>query len=246
MSQFFRRTETYAQIFACPRYFADFVKGDLDPRDREYEEFPSLQILNKRVSEFVNDFSIRTPGFEFIVFQDAIEHICKICRVLRMPKGHMMLIGVGGSGKQTLSKISAFICHKKLFTISTNKNYKHFSFREDLKSLFKQTGGLKPEPTLFLLPDTSIIHESFLEDINNLLNNGEIPNLYNSEEIEEIEYQLKSANNRSENTFEEFLKRSKNNLNVLLCMSPANSFFRQRIRMFPSLINCCTLSWFTS
>ena len=38
----------------------------------------------------------------------------------------------------------------------------------------------------FLFLDTQIIHETFLEDINNMLNSGEVPNLWDPEEKEKM------------------------------------------------------------
>ena len=44
--------------------------------------------------------------------------------------------------------------------------------------------------------------------------------------------------------FNFFLERVKENLHVVLAMSPIGDAFRNRLRMFPSLINCCTIDWF--
>ena len=41
-----------------------------------------------------------------------------------------------------------------------------------------------------------------------------------------------------------FIERVKSNLHVVLAMSPIGDAFRNRLRMFPSLINCCTIDWF--
>ena len=41
-----------------------------------------------------------------------------------------------------------------------------------------------------------------------------------------------------------FIERVKSNLHVALAMSPIGDAFRNRLRMFPSLINCCTIDWF--
>ena len=41
-----------------------------------------------------------------------------------------------------------------------------------------------------------------------------------------------------------FIERVRENLHVVLAMSPIGDAFRNRLRMFPSLINCCTIDWF--
>ena len=43
-----------------------------------------------------------------------------------------------------------------------------------------------------------------------------------------------------------FIERVKSHLHVVLAMSPIGDSFRNRLRMFPSLINCCTIDWFTA
>lgn len=41
-----------------------------------------------------------------------------------------------------------------------------------------------------------------------------------------------------------FIDRVRNQLHVVLCMSPIGDSFRNRLRKFPSLVNCCTIDWF--
>lgn len=42
-----------------------------------------------------------------------------------------------------------------------------------------------------------------------------------------------------------YLGRVKSNIHVVLAMSPLGEIFRTRLRKFPSLVNCCTIDWFT-
>jgi dynein heavy chain len=69
-----------------------------------------------------------TPMFKSFL-QDAIEHVSKIVRVVRQPRGNMLLIGIGGSGRQSLSRLSAFICEYQVFQIEVTKTYKKQEFR---------------------------------------------------------------------------------------------------------------------
>lgn len=40
-----------------------------------------------------------------------------------------------------------------------------------------------------------------------------------------------------------FVERTRINLHVFLCFSPIKDSFRERIREFPSIVNCCTIDW---
>lgn len=54
---------------------------------------------------------------DLVFFKEAIQHILRISRIILQPRGNSMLIGVGGSGKQSLSKISAYISQCKIFQL---------------------------------------------------------------------------------------------------------------------------------
>jgi dynein heavy chain, axonemal len=96
------------------------------------------------------------------------------------------------------------------------------------------------------------MYQSFLEDINNILNTGEITNLYAKEDIENmtanlspILAKLKIPENR-DSVYTQYIEQLRDNFHIILCMSPVGDQLRNRTRMFPSLINCCTLDWFFS
>jgi dynein heavy chain, axonemal len=97
-----------------------------------------------------------------------------------------------------------------------------------------------------------IVQEEFLEDINNILNSGEVPNLFEADEYERMVIGTRPAAKEAgiaegdrDAIFAFFINRVRNNLHVVLCMSPVGDSFRSRCRMFPSLVNCCTIDWFT-
>lgn len=91
-----------------------------------------------------------------------------------------------------------------------------------------------------------------LEDINNILNSGDVPALYKAEDLEPImavgktECARKNLTLNKMNMFQCYLNRVKQNIHLIIAMSPLGEVFRTRLRMFPSLVNCCTLDWFTN
>jgi len=109
-----------------------------------------------------------------------------------------MLIGVGGSGKQSLAKLSASMYDIKYRVIEMSKDFNINKFRQFIKGMMFDTAGMEkekkaPEPAVFALTDSQIIDETFLEDINNILNTGEIPNLMLNDDKEKISNELREV-----------------------------------------------------
>uniref|UniRef100_H2ZMD9 Dynein axonemal heavy chain 3 n=1 Tax=Ciona savignyi TaxID=51511 RepID=H2ZMD9_CIOSA len=112
--------------------------------------------------------------------------------------------------------------------------------------------GADGTSTVFLFSDQQIKEESFVEDINMILNTADIPNLFPADEkaelIEKMQNVVRQEGKKIESTplamYNFFIERVKSNLHVCLAMSPIGDSLRNRLRMFPSLINCCTIDWF--
>eukprot|EP01031_Cornospumella_fuschlensis_P032177 gene32177-38921_t len=108
------------------------------------------------------------------------------------------------------------------------------------------------ENNLILMTDDIIINERMVEDINNILNSGDVANLYAPEDLESIaqvcriECQKKKIPPTKLNIFAQYLLRVRKNIHLCVAMSPLGEAFRNRLRNFPSLVNCCTIDWFTN
>ncbi len=101
---------------------------------------------------------------DLVLFGYVIEHICRITRVFRSPAGHALLVGVGGSGRQSLTRLASSIGDFLTVQIEITKNYDKNAWFEDLKVLFKKS-GCEDKRTVFLMTDTQIVMESMLEVI---------------------------------------------------------------------------------
>ena len=73
-----------------------------------------------------------------------------------------MNVGVGGSGRGSMTKMATYMAEYECFQIELRKGYGYNEFREDLKQLFFAT-GCERKPTAFMFNDTQIVNESFLE-----------------------------------------------------------------------------------
>ena len=154
-----------------------------------------------------------------VFFNFAIEHLLRIRRILLMPGGHALLIGVGGSGRQSMTRLATKMSEYHLFTIESQKVYTKTEFREDLKSLMRHV-GVKAQQTTFFFTDNSITEENFMDDISNLLNTGEAPNIFSAGEKNEIEDSIRSLRRKDSELFAHFKRQCKANLHIVLCFSP--------------------------
>ncbi|CAM9568719.1 unnamed protein product [Heterosigma akashiwo] len=220
--------------------------------EKDYKEVPDRALLNDVLGEVLEEYNITmTSQMHLVMFEDAINHVSRICRVLRQPRGNACLCGVGGSGRQSLTRLAAFMAEYKVKNIEIRRGYGLEEFREDLKEVL-MLAGAENQPTVFLFSDTQIVEEAFLEDINNILNSGEVPNLYATDEMEKIVSLVRPLAKKAgkpENRdviLQHYVQLVRENLHVVLCMSPIGAGFRSRCRMFPSIVNCCTIDWFNA
>lgn len=125
-----------------------------------------------------NDVSAERMNLVFFV--DACKHICRISRVLKQARGNALLVGISGSGRQSLTKLATSTLNYTLKPIVITKNFKIEDFNKLLIELMRMTGA-EQITTSFLVNDTEIKFEAQVECINNLLNTGEVPNLFESD-----------------------------------------------------------------
>ena len=216
-----------------------------------YQRVRDVVELRKVVEEALEDYnSVTSAPMNLVMFLDAIEHVSRVCRVISLPLGNALLLGVGGSGRQSLTRLAAALEEFDLFQIEVAKGYGKNEWRDDLRKVLMMA-GCEGKDVVFLFADTQIVQENFLEDINNILNSGEVPNLLKSEDTEAIGAALRPimqslglpTTKNAVNAY--FITRVRSKLHCVLAMSPVSDSFRQRLRMFPSLVNCCTIDWFS-
>uniref|UniRef100_A0A8C9TUG0 Dynein axonemal heavy chain 12 n=1 Tax=Scleropages formosus TaxID=113540 RepID=A0A8C9TUG0_SCLFO len=206
--------------------FGDYMNPDLEDDERLYAEVPSMEKFSEVVELCLDEYNrTHKNRMNLVIFRYVLEHLSRISRILKQPGGNALLVGVGGSGRQSLTRLATYMAKMVLFQPEISKSYGMNEWRDDLKRLLK-SAGLKGQKTVFLLTDAQIKEEAFLEDVDSLLNTGEVPNIFAVDEKQEI------------------MEAVRSNLHIVVAFSPIGEAFRNRLRQFPSLINCCTIDWF--
>ena len=120
--------------------FGDYMAG-IDGENRPYIQIEDLTLLLTKINEYLDDFNSSTKHpMKLVLFLDACDHVNRICRVLKQPQGNALLLGVGGSGRQSLSKLATFMSNYKLYNIEVVKGYNMTNWRDNLKFCLMQAG----------------------------------------------------------------------------------------------------------
>uniref|UniRef100_A0A3P8V3P1 Dynein axonemal heavy chain 11 n=1 Tax=Cynoglossus semilaevis TaxID=244447 RepID=A0A3P8V3P1_CYNSE len=217
--------------------------------ESSYAPVTDWSVLSTVLTDALESYNDLNAAMDLVLFEDAMQHVCRISRILESPRGHGLLVGVGGSGKQSLTRLAAYISSVEVFQITLSKGYNIQHLKMDLAGLFLKT-GVKNQRVAFLLTDAQIPDERFLVIINDLLASGEIPELFTEEEVEDItsgvraEVRFLGLLDNKENCWKFFTERVRLQLKVILCLSPVGNVLRTRARRFPALVQCTTIDWF--
>ncbi|NXX93579.1 DYH9 protein, partial [Centropus bengalensis] len=226
--------------------YCHFAKGIGEP---SYSPVPTWEKLNQILVEALDNYNDVNAAMNLVLFEDAMCHVCRINRILESPRGNVLLVGVGGSGKQSLTRLAAFISSLEVFQITLRKGYGIPDLKADLASLYLKA-GVKNVGTVFLMTDAQVVDEQFLVLVNDFLASGEIPDLFPDDEVENIinsvrnEVKGRGLVDSRENCWKFFIERVRRQLKVALCFSPVGSKLRIHSRRFPAIVSCTAIDWF--
>ena len=112
----------------------------------------SRRLLRQRAEQLQSLFvsSSRGAASPLVIFDDALSHLARATRVLAMDRGSAVLVGVGGSGKQSLARLAAAVAGAVPFQIAPSRAYGPSNFLEDMKGLFR-LAGVKGQSVAFII-----------------------------------------------------------------------------------------------
>ncbi|OTA63575.1 hypothetical protein K449DRAFT_464224 [Hypoxylon sp. EC38] len=225
-----------------PILFSNWLSKNYVPVDREQ--------LRDFVKARLKTFCEEEVDVPLILFNDVLEHVLRIDRVFRQPQGHLILIGVSGSGKTTLSRFVAWMNGLKVFQIKVHGKYSAEDFDEDLREVLRRC-GCKGEKICFIMDESNVLDSGFLERMNTLLANAEVPGLFEGDDFASLMTACKEGAQRQgllldsqEELYKWFTQQIVKNLHVVFTMNPPEDGLSSKAATSPALFNRCVLNWF--
>ncbi|KAF5301350.1 hypothetical protein FQA39_LY10748 [Lamprigera yunnana] len=225
-----------------PILYSNWLSKNYIPVEREQ--------LREYVKARLKVFYEEELDVPLVLFDEVLDHVLRIDRIFRQPQGHLLLIGVSGAGKTTLSRFVAWMNGLSIFQIKVHNKYTAEDFDEDLRSVLRRS-GCKDEKIAFILDESNMLDSSFLERMNTLLANGEVPGLFEGDEYTTLMTQCKEGAQREglmldsgDELYKWFTGQVMRNLHVVFTMNPSTDGLKDRAATSPALFNRCVLNWF--
>ncbi|XP_015173622.1 PREDICTED: dynein heavy chain 7, axonemal-like [Polistes dominula] len=232
--------------------FGNFIELDeTSSKYKKYEEINSLEVLKDAIVSYMNNYNnINNEKIDIVITQQMLIYLVEICRILAMPGGNAIIISTIRSGKKSITKLAAYIQEQNFFESTMDSYYNFNIWKDDLKKILRTCGESQQNCTFYLTERQ--MKNTFLQDINSLLNTGEIPDLFSTEEklsiIAAMRIHAQKGDSNAEinisAVMDYFIEQCKNNLHFVLGFSPINNTMRKYFYLYPNLIKYCTINYY--
>lgn len=157
-----------------------------------YAPVDEMTELRRAMKEKLDEYNDVKAQMNLVLFDQAIEHVCRICRIIELPSGHALLVGVGGSGKQSLARLASFIIGYELEQMVVTQSFGMNDLRTFLSEMYRKIAKPNSSTRIYMITDSQIKLESFLIPINDMLNSGWISDLFPKEDFDAMVSNLRN------------------------------------------------------
>lgn len=229
--------------------FGNFMNTEKSGRCRRYEEIGSLEALRNKVLASLDEYNASFKRkLNIVVCRYMLESLIKVSRILSTPGGNILMISTVGSGRKSTTALAAFMQKQTLFETIIESYYDMDAWRDELRRVLRECGALRKDVTYFM--NERQIKDAFLNDISCLLSTGELPDLFSTEDKQNIIEMTRlyaqdgdrNAELSARSVMTYFTDQCKNRLHFVLCFSPTSAAFRTYLCSHPNLAKHCTIN----
>ena len=230
---------------------------------KHYENIVTLDKARAATEQFMSELNEKKDRkhVEIVLFDDCLKNLMRITRVIQQDQGSCMLVGVGGSGKQSLSRLAAFCEQNSLVQPTYGSPPRPDDLRLVFRTIFNNiVEPYSPQKGIFFIPHTLLMTDAefkidyYLEVVSSFLATGEIANLFGQKNdknaiIATTRTTLGKIPKYATQELDEsavwnlLIHFARKFLHLSLCFSPSSEKFREKFIKFPVLFSSVTIIW---
>lgn len=239
--------DTMAKMFSFPNLgeiqFSDLLYSKWF--SSEYMEISKKDLLNLVTQRF-DTFCEEVIESSIVIHPDMIGHMLRIDRLFRQTQGHGMLVGPNRTGKTTMIKFVSWMNGLIVIQPNITSNYTLAEFDVFLRDILLKV-TIEEQQICLILDESNMLETSFLERINTLLTNADIPDLFHGEELSQLETALNQKlnslgmlNDSKDEAYKWFTNEISKNLHIFFTVSDP---YKGSKMNSPALFNRCIIDW---
>ena len=151
-----------------------------------YSSVDDMVELRRTMKDRLDEYNEMKAQMNLVLFDQAIEHVTRIARIIELPAGHSLLVGVGGSGKQSLARLATFILGYEMEQMIVTQSFNMGDLRNYLSEMFRKLSKPNSSVRVYMVTDSQIKNDQFLIPINDMLNSGWVSDLFTKEDFDAL------------------------------------------------------------
>ena len=238
------------------KYFPNQDLGNISSTSLLFSGLLSLDFKEVNKIDLVNFIEERFKTFcdeelevPMVVHESMVDHILRIDRALKQVQGHMMLIGASRTGKTILTRFVAWLNGLKAVQPKIHRHSRLNDFDIVLKNAILDC-TLKESRTCLIIDESNILETAFLERMNTLLANADIPDLFQGEEYDKLLNNLRNKTrslglllDTEQELYDWFVGEIAKNLHVVFTICDPTNNKSSAMISSPALFNRCIINW---
>ena len=224
--------------------FSDLLHRSGSVDDKRYVHQPDSKKLREALAGHMETYNehaalAKATPLDLALFEDAVDHLCRILRVFGMRRGHLLLVGTGGTGRRSLCSLAAFIHEAERLEVEPARVS---DFPKLLKGVLRSC-GVRGQCFVLQFAEAAL-QDDVLETLATLVTHGEIPGFWRPEEVSNMLAEVNTMWQTMEDpqtVWQRLLADTRRLVHVVLSVSPGPRL-RALFRDFPGLAAGCVVN----